>query len=72
MSQSRRHSAMETAASTAIGFGMSWAATLVVLPAFGFPATHGQALGITCIYTALSLARGYAVRRLFNRLAGRA
>ena len=72
MTQSRRHSVMETAASTAIGFGVSWAATLVVLPAFGFPASHGQAFGITCIYTALSLARGYVVRRVFNRIGTKA
>ena len=69
MSQTRRGSATETAVSTSVGFSVSWAATLVVLPAFGFPATHRQAFGITCIYTVLSLVRGYVVRRAFNRLA---
>lgn len=69
MTQTRRGSATETAVSTSVGFAVSWAATLVVLPAFGFPSTHSQAFVITCIYTVLSLVRGYVVRRAFNRLA---
>lgn len=69
MTQSRKHSAVETAASTAIGFGVSWIATIIVLPWFGFPASTGQAFGITCIYTVLSLVRGYFVRRMFNAIA---
>ena len=72
VTQSRKHSAAETIASTAIGFGVSWIATIIVLPWFGFPATTGQAFGIVCIYTVLSLVRGYVVRRLFNALASRA
>jgi hypothetical protein len=68
MSQSRRMSAVETVASTAIGFGISYAVSLTVLPLFGFPVTHGQNLAIVCIFTVASLMRGYGVRRLFEWL----
>ena len=70
MTQSRKHSAVETAVGTAIGFAVSWLATLIVLPWFGFAPNTGQAFGITCIYTVLSLVRGYCVRRAFNAIAG--
>lgn len=68
MSQKRIHSAAETAASTAIGFCVSWAATPFILAAFGYTAGAATAFGITVVYTALSLPRGYVVRRAFNRL----
>lgn len=68
MSQSRIGSAAEAMASTGIGFLVSWAVTPPILALFGYSAGAGTAFGITCIYTAISLARGYLVRRLFNRL----
>lgn len=64
--QTRTVSAVETAVSTAAGFLVSLFLTFTVLPAFGYAVTTGHAWGITAIYTAASLARGYAVRRLFN------
>ena len=72
MSQSRTHSALETTASTAIGFAVSWAATPWILAAFGYTAGAATAFGITAVYTLLSLVRGYVVRRAFNRLHRRA
>lgn len=68
MKQSRWGSAAESAVSTAIGFGVSWAATPFILAAFGYQAGVGTAFGITVVYTVLSLVRGYVVRRAFNRL----
>ncbi len=67
MSQSRRASALEAVANTAIGFCISLLATLIILPAAGVVATSGQSVAITLGFTAISLARGYALRRLFNR-----
>ena len=64
--QRRSISALETAASTAAGFLVSLALTFTVLPAFGYAVTSGHAWGITAVYTAASLLRGYVVRRLFN------
>lgn len=64
--QSRRLSFIEAVASTSIGFGVSLALTFTVLPAFGYPVTAPDAWGITAVFTAASIARSYAVRRLFN------
>lgn len=71
MSQTRLGSVAETVTSTAIGFAVSWAATPPILAMFGYSAGAGTAFGITVIYTIISLARGYLVRRLFNRLNGK-
>jgi Na+/phosphate symporter len=67
MTQTRKQSAIETVAGVAIGFVVSLAAAVIVFPLFGHAFTLGQNVGITIIFTVLSIARGYAVRRLFNR-----
>lgn len=70
MRQTRWQSFVEVNASTAVGFVVSWAATPPILWAFGYESGAGKALGITVVYTALSLARGWVMRRIFNRLHG--
>lgn len=62
-------SAVESVAGTTIGFALSWVLTPPILWMFGYEVGAGKAFGITAVYTALSLARGYFVRRAFNRLA---
>ena len=68
MSQSRRMSGIEALTSTAIGYGVAVATNTVVLPAFGFTPSLGDSFAIGAIFTAVSLARGYLVRRMFERL----
>lgn len=67
--QTKRGSLAEALVGTAIGFAVSWAATPPILALFGYQAGAGTAFGITVVYTALSVVRGYLVRRLFNHLA---
>lgn len=69
--QSRAGSFAESAANTAIGYAVAVAAQAVILPAFGLHASTGQHLGIAACFTAVSLVRGYVLRRVFNRYAGR-
>jgi hypothetical protein len=64
--QSRCLSALEAVTSTLVGFAVSLALTFTVLPAFGYVVTAPDAWSITMIYTAASIARSYAVRRVFN------
>ena len=64
--QRRSISALDALVSTAVGFLVSMALTLTVLPAFGYAVSSSHAWGITSIYTAASLLRGYLVRRAFN------
>jgi uncharacterized membrane protein len=66
--QTRRQSFIETVAGVAIGFVLSIAASFIVYPLFGHSFTLSQNIGITVIFTVLSIARGYGVRRLFNWL----
>jgi hypothetical protein len=68
MKQSRLMSLLETSLSTAIGFAVALATQVLVFPLFGFhPALHENLL-ITLIFTAVSIARQYLVRRLFEGL----
>lgn len=71
MSQSRGMSLVESCANIAVGFGINWLANLAVLPLFGFHVTAGDAFGIGLIFTAISLARSYVLRRWFNGLGVR-
>lgn len=72
MSQSRLQSAVEAVANVAIGYGVSVAANVIVLPAFGLKVTMGEAAVIGVVFTAISLVRSYLLRRFFNRLHRRA
>ena len=64
----RRIDATEAVTSTAVGFAVSWVLTWAVLPLWGLHPSPGEALAITAVYTAASVARSYAVRRVFRSL----
>lgn len=68
MTQTRIGSLAEAAANIAVGFGINFTANLIVLPWFGFSVTGSQAFGIGLVFTAISLARSYVIRRWFNGL----
>lgn len=65
--QSRPMSLVEALTSTAIGFAVAVTTQLIVFPWFGLPATLSDSLAIGAIFTLVSVARSYAVRRLFER-----
>ena len=60
-------SAVEAVANVAVGYGVAVATQLAVFPLFGLAVALGDNLAIGAIFTAVSLARSYALRRLFNR-----
>jgi len=68
MTQSRRQSAIESAANVAIGYGVAVASQIAILPLFGVHLPLADNLAIGGYFTVISLARSYVVRRLFNRL----
>ena len=72
MTQSRLGSAVEAGANVAIGYGINVAANLLILPLLGFAVSLADGMAIGVAFTLISLARSYVLRRLFNRLAGRA
>jgi hypothetical protein len=68
--QTRRHSLIEAAANVAVGYSINVVANLVVLPLFGLAVSVRDAAGIGLVFTGISLARSYVLRRAFNRLPG--
>jgi uncharacterized membrane protein (DUF485 family) len=66
--QTRMGSFVEAWLNVLVGFGVSFLANLLVLPLFGFYVTTSDAFGIGVIFTAISLARSYIIRRFFNGL----
>lgn len=66
--QTKRGSVMEVLLNIAIGYGISYTANAMILPMYGFTISHSQNLQIGVIFTAISVVRGYYIRRLFNYL----
>jgi hypothetical protein len=65
--QSRCGSLTEAVANVVAGFLLAMLAQQIVFPFFGIATTLGEDAGIAAIFTALSLFRSYAIRRLFER-----
>jgi len=64
--QTKQQSLIEATISTLVGFGISYFAwILIIAPLFDLPISHATNFAITCIFTVISLARGYLVRRMF-------
>lgn len=68
MAQTRLGSFAEAWANIGVGFSINWCANMLVLPLFGFHVSGHQAFNIGLIFTAISLARSYVLRRWFNGL----
>ena len=64
--QSRGMSLVEAMTNVLVGYGVAVATQAMVFPWFGLSATFGENLQIGLIFTVVSLARSYALRRLFN------
>lgn len=65
--QSRKGSFIEACINVLIGFWINFFANLVILPLVGFHISISQNFYIGLLYTLVSVARSYAIRRWFNR-----
>ena len=65
--QTKKQSLIEASTNTAIGFGISFASTFLILPLVGIETTAGTNLLITVYFTVISILRGYVIRRWFNK-----
>jgi hypothetical protein len=65
--QTHAHSLIETIAGTAIGYVVAVASQTIIYPWFGVAFSFRENLTLAAIFTVISLARGYVVRRTFNR-----
>lgn len=66
--QSRLLSAVETVANTAVGYLVALLSQLAIFPVFGIHIPLSSNLAIGAWFTAISLVRGYVLRRWFNGL----
>lgn len=66
--QSRSASAFETLTSTVTGFILSVALQRALFPVMGHDFAFRENMVVASVFTAVSILRGYVVRRTFNRL----
>ena len=66
MMQTRLSSLIESFINVVIGFAINFVANILILPLIGFHITTGQNLFIGVLYTIVSVARSYTIRRWFN------
>jgi hypothetical protein len=66
LKQTRLMSLVEAIANVVVGYGIAVLTQLIVFPWFGLPARVGDALALGAIFTCVSIARSFAIRRLFE------
>ena len=59
-------SLVESLTNVVIGYAVAVLTQLIVFPLFGLEVSLTQNLGIGLIFTGVSIARSYAIRRIFN------
>lgn len=70
--QSRFMSIVEANMNLAVGFLLAWAVNVWVLPfLFGVQVNMRQGFGMTMLFSVLSFARQYLLRRFFNNREGK-
>ena len=67
MAQSRTWSVIEAIVNVLVGFGIALASQLIIFPRFGVHLPLHDNLKITAWFTAISIVRSYALRRIFNK-----
>ena len=72
MKQSRLMSLVESAANVAVGYGIAVATQILVFPLFGIRLALADQLWLGAIFTVVSIARSFALRRLFEAIRARA
>ena len=68
MKQSRAMSLAEAVANVIVGYGIAVITQILIFPVFGLHTTLAQNLKMGAVFTVVSIARSYVLRRLFERL----
>lgn len=66
MNQTKLESLTEVVINVAIGWIFALITQIIAFPLFGIHITMNDQLGISAIFTVVSIVRGYIVRRWFN------
>lgn len=65
--QTRKKSLLESIVNTTTGFLLSYATLLAVNYLYGLELSYSSSFEITLIFTFISVARNYVIRRWFNK-----
>ena len=68
MKQSRFMSLVESVANVVVGYGVAVATQILIFPVFGLHTTLAQNLKMGAIFTIVSIARSFALRRVFEAI----
>lgn len=68
MKQSRGMSMLESIVNVLVGYGVAVVTQMLVFPAFGLNATLEQNLQMGALFTLVSIARSFALRRVFEAM----
>lgn len=68
MKQSRLMSLAESAAKLIVGYGVAVVTQILIFPIFGLHTTLAQNLKISAAFTVMSIARFFALRRVFEAI----
>ena len=68
MKQSRLMSLVESIANVAVGYGVAVVTQILIFPIFGLHTTLAQNLKMGAIFSVVSIARSFALRRVFEAI----
>lgn len=68
MKQSRTMSLVESLTNVAIGYGIAVVTQMLVFPLFGLSTTLADNMAMGAIFTVVSIARSYCLRRVFEAI----
>ena len=68
MKQSRLMSLVESIANVIVGYGVAVTTQILIFPIFGLHTTLAQNLKMGAIFTIVSIARSFALRRVFEAI----
>lgn len=67
MKQSRLMSFVEAISNVVLGYGVAVVTQILIMPIFGLHTTLAQNLKMGVVFTIVSIARSFALRRVFER-----
>ena len=68
MKQTRLMSLVESVANVIVGYGVAVVTQILIFPIFGLHTTLAQNLKMGAIFTVVSIARSFALRRVFETI----
>ena len=68
MKQSRLMSLVESVVNVIVGYGVAVMTQILIFPIFGLHTTLAQNLKMGAIFTIVSIARSFALRRVFEAI----